>query len=79
MNIPKKGVDACLRDPKDPTKLLSIQMEQHRADGKVGKQISWTSRVVDKDNDDSMKTKYHPMMKFVLVMKTSHQRHQKAM
>ena len=28
-------------------------MEQHRADGKVGKQISRTSHVVDKDNDDS--------------------------
>ena len=53
MNIPKKGVDACPGDPEDPTKLLSIQMEQHRADGKVGKQISRTSHVVDKDNDDS--------------------------
>ena len=28
-------------------------MEQHRVDGKVGKKISRTSRVVDKDNDDS--------------------------
>ena len=53
MNIPKKGVDACPGDPEDPTKLLSIQMEQHRVDGKVGKKISRTSRVVDKDNDDS--------------------------
>ena len=53
MNIPMKGDDTCPRDPEDPTKLLSIQMEQHRADGKVGKQISQTSRVVDKDNDDS--------------------------
>ena len=57
MNIPKKGVDACLRDPEDPTKLLSIQMKQHRVDGKIGKQISQTSRVVDKDNDDSNEEK----------------------
>ena len=52
MNIPKKGVDACPGDPEDPNKLPSIQMEQTRVDGKVGKQISWTSCVVDKDNDD---------------------------
>ena len=53
MNIPKKGFDACPGDPKDPSKLPSIQMEQQRADGKEEKEISWTSRVVDKDNADS--------------------------
>ncbi len=38
------GVDLCSGDPSDADRLTSIQIEQQRADGKAGKEISRPSR-----------------------------------
>lgn len=47
------GVDACTRDPNDPTRLPSAQREQQRDDGKASKEISKPCRNVDEDDDSN--------------------------
>ena len=40
MKIPKMGVHVCTGDPKDASRLTNAQIEQRRAEGKAGKEVS---------------------------------------
>lgn len=52
MQIPRMGVELCNGDPEDTSKLLNAQMEQRRAEGRAGKEITRPSRKSRDDVDD---------------------------
>ena len=65
------GVEACIGDPKDPSRIPSAQKEQHRAEGKEDKEISRPHVSVDETNGDEMPSDDEESM--------CHQDHQKAL
>jgi len=52
MQIPRMGVELCNGDPEDTSKLLNAQMEQRRAEGRAGKEITRPSHKSRDDVDD---------------------------
>ena len=64
MKIPKMGVDVCTGDPKDANRLTTTQLEQRRAEGKAGKEVSRPCHnpkySVDVDNDGDSDEDFNP-------------------
>ena len=64
MKIPKMGVDVCTRDPEDANRLTTAQIEQQRAEGKAGKEVSRPCHnpkySVDVDDDGDSDEDFNP-------------------